>query len=126
MTLPNLSPTEWQLMNAIWASRGATTVRDVHDALAPDTGWAYTTVKTMMDRLVDKGVLSVTREGRTAHYRASLTRSRARRSAARNLLDRAFDGAAAPLVQELLRSRALSPGERDELRRMLDDLEDNA
>ena len=51
--LPELTDAEWKVMNAVW-DRSPTTVREVHGALSASTVWAYTTVKTLMERLVKK------------------------------------------------------------------------
>ena len=119
--LPPLSEAEWKVMNAVWARSGAVSARDVHDALAGSTRWAYTTVKTLLDRLVAKGALSARKAGHVSIYRARLPRQRAVAAAARTLADRAFGGAVAPLVHHLLGSHALSARDRAEIRRMLDD-----
>ena len=75
-----LTDPEWRLMHVLW-DRSPCTAREVHDAVSPETEWAYTTVKTMLDRLVEKEALSASREGRTTVYAARITRDRARRSA---------------------------------------------
>ena len=53
---PELSKAEWLIMNACW-DRKNLTARDVHEAVAPQREWEYQTVKTMLDRLVEKGYL---------------------------------------------------------------------
>lgn len=119
--LPPLSDAEWKVMNAVWARTGAVPARDVHAALAADTGWAYTTVKTLLDRLVAKRALSATKVRHVSFYRSTLPRRRAVTDAAQTLVDRAFGGAVAPLVHHLLGSGTLSARDRAELRRMLDE-----
>jgi predicted transcriptional regulator len=84
-----------------------------------EVDWAHTTVKTLMSRLVEKGALEAWQEGKTTHYRALLPRSRARASAARALLEKAFDGAVGPLVHHLVRTQRLSEADRRELERLL-------
>lgn len=116
----DITDAEWTIMNAVWDHRGGVTARDVHDAVRPETGWAYTTVKTMLDRLSAKGAVATERDGKTLRFRALITRGTARRAAARSLLRKAFGGDAGSLVHHLVRSEKLSPGEREELRRMLD------
>ncbi len=119
----HLSDAEWKVMDAVWAHRGPVSAREVLGAVGEETGWAYTTVKTMLDRLVEKGAVGAERAGKTTRFQARVTRRVARRAAARSLLDKAFGGAAGPLVHHLVRSERLSLEEREELRRMLDDTE---
>jgi BlaI family transcriptional regulator, penicillinase repressor len=54
--LPNLSKAEYDILRTLWKS-GRKSVREVHDHVQATTGWAYTTTKTMMDRMVKKGLL---------------------------------------------------------------------
>ncbi len=118
---PPLSEAEWKVMNAVWARRGEVCARDVHAVLSADTGWAYTTVKTLMDRLAQKGVLEARVERNVSWYASRLPRGRAIATAARALAARAFGGGMAPLVHHLVRSERMSARDRAELRRMLDE-----
>jgi predicted transcriptional regulator len=112
-------------MRAVWALGGAVTARAVREALATDTAWAYTTVKTMLDRLVEKGALAVSAEGPASLYRPKLSRTRAVSAAVAELVRRAFDGAPAPLAHHLIRRGRLSRRDREELRRLLDEAPDD-
>lgn len=116
-----LSDAEWKVMNAVWASQGDVSARDVLARLGPETGWAYTTLKTIMDRLVEKEALAVEVRRNVSWYRAQLPKQRAVDSAADDLTRRAFGGAMAPLVHRLVQSRRFSARDRAELRRMLDE-----
>jgi predicted transcriptional regulator len=117
---PHLTDAEWKVMNAVWA-RGEATPRHVLEALRAETRWAYTTVKTLMDRLVEKGALRARRSGLTSLYRPVLAQARARRGAVRALAERVFGGALGPLVHCLVDEGTLSPRQRRELRRLLAD-----
>jgi BlaI family penicillinase repressor len=112
-----LTDAEWKLMGVLW-SRGASSARDVLDALA-DEGWAYTTVKTMLARLVDKGFAQADKQHNTSIYTAVLSEDEARRSAVDSLLDRAFGGVSQHLLAFLAHERVLSPQDMAELQRML-------
>lgn len=114
-----LTDTEWKVMNAVWRRKGPVSAREILTEVGPDTGWAYTTLKTMMDRLVEKRVLAVDRSTQKGAYRALMSRRRALQAAARGLAEKAFEGGMAPLVHFLIRSENLSPAERAELRAML-------
>ena len=114
-----LTDAEWKVMNAVWEHAPAT-ARAVCDALAGTQGWAYTTVKTLMERLVEKGALVGRRAGPADVYSPVLPRTQARRNALRALLSRAFGGGVAPLVHHLLGEEHLSERDRAELRRLLD------
>ena len=105
-------------MHAVWDCAPAT-ARDVLDALGDETDWAYTTVKTMMTRLVDKGALRTSMRGNTSVYEPALSRKNARASALRGLLDRAFGGTLGSMVHFLVEEEKLSKKERREILRRL-------
>lgn len=113
-----LSDAEWTVMNAVWQGSPAS-AREVLRRTHGATGWAYTTVKTLLDRLVEKGVLAVEKRGNTGHYEPLVSRPQARGSALRSLLDKAFDGAFVPLLQHLVAEERLSKRDRAELARLL-------
>lgn len=117
-----LTEAEWIVMNVVWERRSVV-AREVLEAVEDRTGWAYTTVKTLMSRLVDKGALKGRKRGNTVVFEPVISREQARRSAVRGLLDRAFDGAFGSFVQHMLTQEKLSSKDRLELERMLAELE---
>ncbi len=125
-----LTDAEWKVMDAVWteASDGesvgsSVTARSVLDRVRNDTDWAYTTVKTIMSRLVDKGVLDARMRGNTSVYSPRVTREESQRSEVEGVLDRAFGGTLAPFMHFLVSGRDLSDSEREALRRALDEHE---
>ena len=60
---PDILDTEWDLLDALWRVERAT-ARQVTEALETRRGWAYSTVKTMLDRMVDKGLVAFSGGGR--------------------------------------------------------------
>ena len=114
-----LSNAEWKVMNVVWRHESVT-VRDVYEFLEPETGWAYSTCKTILSRLVDKGALGVTKSGQTSRFSSRIERDTARRSALQGLMERAFDGGVSPLMQFLLADQSMTESDRTALREMLD------
>jgi predicted transcriptional regulator len=113
-----LTRAEWQLMNALWEKYPAT-ARDICDALPPGTDWAYTTVKTMLSRLVAKSAIEERKVGNASLYEPLVTRRRARLAAIRSMAEEAFDGAFGTLVHFIVEQEKLSPAERRKLRELL-------
>ncbi len=116
-----LSDAEWTVMNVVWDS-SPVTAREVLEGIEPGTEWAYTTVKTMLARLVDKGALRVQKRANTSLYEPLVTRRQAQRSALRSLLDKAFDGTFGSLLQHLVADEKLSKRDRAKLASMLAEL----
>ena len=102
-------------MRVLW-ERSPASARDVLEAAQPATGWAYTTVKTILDRLVEKEVLKTKKRANVLFYAPRLSRARAVSS----LVERAFEGTFGSLVQHLVTEERLTARERAELRSLLD------
>jgi len=121
--LPALSEAEWKVMKCLWDRHPAST-RDVLEVVHAETGWAYTTVKTMLARLVEKGAVKARTRANTSMYEPLVARDEARRSAVRALLDRAFDGVSGSLVHFMIDDQTLSKKDRAELAQMLREIDD--
>ena len=106
-----LTEPEWIVMNALWEKHPAR-ARDIVERLPSSVNWAYTTVKTMLDRLVEKKAVSKSKKGNAGLYEPRLSRRQARRTALRMVLDRAFDGAFGPMMYFLMEDGNLSAGQR--------------
>jgi predicted transcriptional regulator len=72
--------TEWDLLGALWELERAT-AREVADALLERRGWAYSTVKTLLDRMVERGLVRARRVGNVWEYEPGIERSEAQRTA---------------------------------------------
>jgi predicted transcriptional regulator len=75
-------------MEVIWASGREVQVADVHTGLPAAVRGAYNTVKTTMERLAEKGILSRVKQGKAYHYQAAVTREELERRIVSNALDR--------------------------------------
>ena len=117
-----LNDSEWTVMQAVWES-APVSARDVLVRVQPETRWAYTTLKTVLARLVEKGALRERKRGNTSFYEPLVTRDAARREAVRSLLDKAFDGTFGALVQHMAATEKLTKKQRAKLARMLEDLD---
>ena len=115
-----LFESEWSILQAVWEHEPCA-APTVQEALAEEKGWAYTTVKTMMDRMVKKGLLRTERIRKLYLYRSAITRAQAQRSEIMRTVKRAFDGALTPMMQFLIENEKLSDEEYRQLEQMLKD-----
>ncbi len=115
-----LTEAEWQIMKALWEKHPATT-REIMERLPEGIKWAYTTIKTMLTRLVDKQVVREAKQGNTSVYDPLISQRKARLSAFRSLLETAFDGAMGPLVHFLVEEEQLTPKQKRELAKLVED-----
>ncbi len=109
-----LTDAEWQIMNVLW-DRYPATARGIAERLPAEVNWAYTTIKTLLTRLVEKKAVRESKKGNTSIYKPILTREKAQRSALKSLANQAFDGAFGPLMHFLIENQKLSAGQRREL-----------
>jgi BlaI family penicillinase repressor len=109
-----LTEAEWQIMNVLW-ERYPATARGIAERLPQEVSWAYTTIKTLLTRLVGKGAVKEGKKGNTSIYEPLLTRKNARRNAIKILANQAFDGAFGPLMHFLLENQKLTPTQKQEL-----------
>jgi predicted transcriptional regulator len=122
--LPTLGAQELALMKVVWRL-GEASVRDVYETLRERRPVAYTTVMTMMNTLEAKGYLKKTLHGRAYRYRAARPEQRVITAMVREFVDRVFDGASRPLLAHLVAETRLTKDEREELRRLIEDEEDD-
>lgn len=113
-----LFDSEWAILQVVW-EREPCTAPAVQEVLEKDKGWAYTTVKTLMDRMVKKGLLQTERMRNLYLYRSAITRAEAQRSEIFRTVKRAFDGALTPMMQFLIENESLSEQEYRELERLI-------
>ncbi len=113
-------PTDAQLaiLSVLW-TRGASTVREVHDVLSENRTFAYTTTLKLLQIMTAKGLTTREVQGRVHRYRSSLPEDDTQRRLVGDLLDRAFGGSASKLVMQALASRRASPEEIKKIRRLL-------
>jgi BlaI family penicillinase repressor len=109
-----LTDTEWQVMNVLW-DRFPATARGIAERLPKEINWAYTTIKTLLARLVEKGAVKESKNGNTSLYEPVLSRQAARRNALKSLANQAFDGAFGPLMHFLLEDQKLTNHQKQEL-----------
>ena len=102
---PQLTRLELQIMQVLWES-GASTVQTVQQKL-PGEPLAYTTVQTMLNILQKKGKVKRKLVGKAYEYRPVLSRERALREAAGDLIERVFGGSVDALLMSLVKSRQL-------------------
>ena len=108
-----LSPGEWLVMEALW--EGPKTLMELVRLLKERTGWAKSTVTTMVRRMEDKGLLAYRQEGRTKTFLPAVSREDAAAAETESLLRRAYHGSVGLLVNTLAQREALSRADIDEL-----------
>jgi predicted transcriptional regulator len=112
---------EIAILAVLWR-QGASTVREVHDTLGKDSG--YTTTLKLMQLMFEKGLVVRNERYRSHVYEARAPKEQTQRQIAGDLMTRAFDGSAKSLVLGALAAQPASRKDLDEIRRLLDELEE--
>ena len=113
-----LFESEWAILQKVWELEPCA-APTVQEALKGEKEWAYTTVKTMMDRMVKKGLLKIQKIRNLNLYSSVVTQSQARKSEIKRTLQRAFDGTFTPLMQFLIENDQLSEEEYSHLEMLI-------
>jgi len=122
--LPRPTDTEVAILRVLW-TRGPSTVRQVHVALADARDTGYTTTLKLMQLMVEKGLLTRDARSRTHVYAARVPKDQTQRLLVTDLVDRAFGGSAAALVMQALSARPVSAEQLKEIRELIKEEEES-
>lgn len=117
-----ISEAESRVMTVLW-EQAPQSSEDIVARLADPTGWHEKTIKTLLSRLLGKGAISATKDGRRYLYSPCLRREDWQQLESRSLLDRVFGGKVAPLLAHFSEHEAFSAKDIAELRKLLDAIE---
>ena len=119
----SISAAESVVMEVLWSSSPLAT-EDVMAALQPQGKWQESTVKTLLNRLLKKGAISALKDGRRYLYSPVLKRKQWLSSESIGFLNRLFDGRVAPLVAHFSQQRKLGKNDIADLKRLIQELDD--
>lgn len=123
-----VSEAESVVMEVLWdaeaGGRSPLPAEDVVAALAQRQDWQEATIKTLLNRLLKKGAIKASKDGRRYLYTPVLSRQAWLMNESEGLLERLFDGRVAPLVAHFSRHRKLGPKDVAELRKLLEEIDD--
>ena len=112
---PKISDSELEVMRVLWQAGDALSVTEIRETLQRSRGWEATTVKTLISRLVTKGVLKQEKRG-VFYYSPLISEPEYNDWATHDLISRVYHGSARDLVAALVRSDGLTQSDIDELR----------
>lgn len=120
MHVPKISETEWEIMKVIWPSYPCSAGEVIERLAALDSAWHPKTVKTLLNRLVQKKALGFKKDGRAYLYRPLVSEEQCVKVASESFLERVFGGALKPMLAHMIEQRKLSRSEINELKEILD------
>ena len=120
--IPQISNSEWEVMKVLWAGARCT-ANEVVEALAGTTAWQPKTIRTLINRLVNKGAAGYEIEGKdkkTYYYFATVAEKDCIRSESQMFLKRVFSGSSNRMLANFFQECDLTPEDIEELKRILD------
>ena len=118
-----ISDAEAVVMDVLW-KRSPLSADEVVMALSSRQDWQDATVKTLLNRLLNKGAIEAAKDGRRYLYSPMLRREDWVMGESESLLARLFDGRVAPLVAHFSEHRKLSRKDIADLRKLLEEIDD--
>ncbi len=106
-------------MKVLWSAPGLA-ADDVVEALRGKVTWNARTIRTLINRLLQKKALKYVKEGRKYRYFPAVREEQCIRQERRSFLQRVYGGTVAPMLAAFIEDAELSPADIEELRRMLD------
>ena len=113
---------ELQILRILW-DLGPSPVREIHKRLEADKGTNYSTTVKMLAVMLEKKLVARDEEAQPHVYRAGVSREDAGRLMLGEIIEKVYEGSAMSLVLQALSSSRATREERDEVRRLLDEME---
>ena len=122
---PSLAPlgeSELELLQLVWDA-GPSTVSEIHQRILATRKVAYTTVMSALRKLADKGYLKFVQEGNAYIYSAARPPHEVKHNLLSSILEKVFHGSPVDLVESLVKHETISPGELEEIRRLIEKMD---
>lgn len=119
---PRISEAEWEVMKVLW-SKSPKTANEVVKVLSKKTSWKRETIRTLINRLVQKKAVGFEKKGRQYHYFPLLTEAECVREETKSFLKRVHGGSIEPMLTSFVEEEQLSTEKIAQLRRILDEAE---
>lgn len=121
--IPKISDAEWQVMKVLWAN-SPLPASVIVDNLEPQTQWKPKTIQTLIGRLVKKRAVGFTQENRTYLYYPLIEESECIKEETQSFLERVYNGSFNLMVANFLKEQKLSREDIEELKQILDEIDD--
>jgi BlaI family penicillinase repressor len=117
--LPKISDSEWEIMKIIWQNDSITSTKIINE-LQEKTNWKSSTIKTLINRLLNKEAISFTKKGKEYYYFSIVSEEECIKKESKSFLSKVFNGSLNSMVVNFVKSQKLTKTEIDELKSILD------
>lgn len=116
--IPSISESEWEIMNVLW-DKAPQTASDIIFSLQESTDWKPKTIRTLLDRLVQKDVVGVNKNLRVYTFYPLYTQEECQRAETESFIKRIYGGALKSMLVQFIQEDTLSDDDINELRFIL-------
>jgi BlaI family penicillinase repressor len=117
--IPSISESEWEIMNVLW-DKAPQTANDIIFSLQESTDWKPKTIRTLLDRLVQKDVVGVNKNLRVYTFCPLYTQEECQRVETESFIKRIYGGTLKSMLVQFIQEDTLSDDDINELRFILD------
>ena len=119
---PKISEAEWEVMKVLW-KKSPKTANEVVKLLSKKSSWKRETIRTLINRLVQKKAIGFEKKSRQYHYFPKVTEAECIKAETKSFLKRVHGGSIEPMLTSFVEEERLSPEKIKRLRRILDEAE---
>ena len=116
--IPSISESEWEIMNVLW-DKAPRTASDIISSLQESTDWKPKTIRTLLDRLVQKDVVGVNKNLRVYTFYPLYTQEECQRAETESFINRIYGGTLKSMLVQFIQEDTLSDDDINELRFIL-------
>lgn len=116
--IPSISESEWEIMNVLW-DKAPQTANDIIFSLQESTDWKPKTIRTLLDRLVQKDVVGVNKNLRVYTFYPLYTQEECQRAETESFINRIYGGTLKSMLVQFIQEDTLSDDDINELRFIL-------
>ena len=117
-----LSENEWYIMQVLWEKSSAS-LRELCEALSESKGWTKHAISSFLKRMIEKGAISVDESGKVKNYIPLWNKDETILEETQSIMERVYKGNLFLMVSNAVKEQKLTKEEIDELRSMLDRME---
>ena len=112
-----ITDSEVEILRVLWEAGCELPIADIRKTLEQSSKWETSTIKTLLRRLCEKGVVFATKK-EVFYYKPLVSEAEYNEYTTQSLIDRLYDGSAKNLVVSLLGSKKLNHSDIEELRNL--------
>lgn len=120
--IPKISEAEWEVMKVLWKN-SPRTANEIVEELTGKTRWKRETIRTLINRLVQKKVLGFQKKGRQYNYFPRITEVEGIKAEAESFVKRIGGGSIEPMLAAFVEEKQLSPEKIERLKQILSQAE---